>query len=141
MAEFDIVGFFDHLRHGRLLREVAKEVDDPEVIGLIRRWLRAGVCTDDGLVPSQSGTPQGGVISQVSRPKVSEVFLFIASSRRAVGGGFAAASAGVPGCCQSRDPVIGSSPLAPATIELLVHATRALVMSAWPAVSRLGADR
>ena len=43
VAEFDIMGFFDHIRHGRLLREVAKEVDDPEVIGLIRRWLRAGV--------------------------------------------------------------------------------------------------
>jgi len=63
VAEFDIMGFFDHLQHGRLLREVAKEVDDPEVIGLIRRWLRAGVCTDEGLIPSLSGTPQGGVIS------------------------------------------------------------------------------
>ena len=37
VAEFDIVGFFDHLRHPRLLREVAKVVEDPEVIGLVRR--------------------------------------------------------------------------------------------------------
>ena len=71
VAEFDIVGFFDHIRHGRLLREVAKEVDDPEVIGLIRRWLRAGVCTDEGLVPTQSGTPQGGVIS----PLLANIYL------------------------------------------------------------------
>jgi retron-type reverse transcriptase len=62
VAEFDIVGFFDHLQHGRLLREVAKKVDDPEVIGLIRRSLRPGVCTDEALIPSHSGT-QGGVIS------------------------------------------------------------------------------
>ena len=71
VAEFDIVGFFDHIRHGRLLREVAKEVDDPEVIGLIRRWLRAGVCTDEELVPTHSGTPQGGVIS----PLLANIYL------------------------------------------------------------------
>jgi len=65
VAEFDIVGFFDNLRHSRLLREVAKEVDDPEVMGLVRRWLTAGVLTDRGYLPSQAGTPQGGVISPV----------------------------------------------------------------------------
>jgi len=42
VAEFDVVGFFDNLSHARLLREVAKVIDDPEVIGLIRRWLKAG---------------------------------------------------------------------------------------------------
>ena len=71
VAEFDIVGFFGHSRRSRLLREVAKEVDDPEVIGLIRRSLRAGVCTDEGLVPSLSGTPQGGVIS----PLLANIYL------------------------------------------------------------------
>jgi RNA-directed DNA polymerase len=45
VAEFDIAGFFDNLRHPRLLREVAKVIDDPEVIGLVRRWLKAGVLT------------------------------------------------------------------------------------------------
>ena len=63
VAEFDIVGFFDNLRHARLLREVAKVVDDVEVIGLIRRWLTAGVLTEAGVVARHTGTPQGGVIS------------------------------------------------------------------------------
>lgn len=71
VAEFDIAGFFDHLRHPRLLREVAKEVDDPEVIGLIRRWLKAGVLTDEGHLPSVAGTPQGGVIS----PLLANIYL------------------------------------------------------------------
>ncbi len=71
VAEFDIVGFFDHLRHARLLREVAKEVDDPEVIGLIRRWLKAGVLTDEGFRLSEAGTPQGGVIS----PLLANIYL------------------------------------------------------------------
>jgi RNA-directed DNA polymerase len=71
VAEFDIVGFFDHLSHRRLLAQVAKKVDDPEVIGLIRRWLRAGVFSTDGVVPSVAGTPQGGVIS----PLLANIYL------------------------------------------------------------------
>lgn len=71
VAEFDIMGFFDHLRHPRLLREVAKEVDDPEVIGLVRRWLKAGVLTEAGYLPSEAGTPQGGVIS----PLLANIYL------------------------------------------------------------------
>jgi RNA-directed DNA polymerase len=71
VAEFDIVGFFDNLRHQRLIREVSKVVGDPEVIGLIRRWLRAGVLSEAGLVVPGSGTPQGGVIS----PLLANVYL------------------------------------------------------------------
>jgi group II intron reverse transcriptase/maturase len=63
VAEFDIEGFFDAIRHARLLREVAKVVDDPEVVGLIRRWLTAGVLTEAGIKARSIGTPQGGVIS------------------------------------------------------------------------------
>ena len=70
-AEFDVEGFFNNLRHNRLLREVAKVVDDVEVIGLIRRWLKAGVLTDEGLIPSETGTPQGGVIS----PLLANIYL------------------------------------------------------------------
>ncbi|MGH2755876.1 MAG: group II intron reverse transcriptase/maturase [Actinomycetota bacterium] len=63
VAEFDIEGFFDNLSHARLLRWFAKVVDDAEVIGLVRRWLKAGVMKD-GIVQSKAtGTPQGGVIS------------------------------------------------------------------------------
>jgi RNA-directed DNA polymerase len=71
VAEFDIVGFFDHLSHARLLREVAKVVDDPEVVGLIRRWLKAGVLTETGLQARETGTPQGGVIS----PLLANIYL------------------------------------------------------------------
>lgn len=71
VAEFDIVGFFDNVRHGRLLRELSKEVDDPEVIGLVRRWITAGVLTDAGLEARAAGTPQGGVIS----PLLANIYL------------------------------------------------------------------
>ena len=71
VAEFDIVGFFDNLSHPRLLREVAKVVDDVEVIGLVRRWLTAGVLTEAGLQARPTGTPQGGVIS----PLLANIYL------------------------------------------------------------------
>jgi RNA-directed DNA polymerase len=71
VAEFDIAGFFDALNHKRLLREVAKVIDDPEVLGLIRRWCRAGVLIDGHIVPRHAGVPQGGVIS----PLLANIYL------------------------------------------------------------------
>jgi group II intron reverse transcriptase/maturase len=71
VAEFDIDGFFDNLNHHRVLREVAKVIDDPEVIGLIRRWLRAGVLEDGHVRHRMTGTPQGGVIS----PLLANIYL------------------------------------------------------------------
>ena len=71
VAEFDIEGFFDNLNHPRLLREVAKVIDDPEVIGLIRRWLCAGVFEDGEVRHRVTGTPQGGVIS----PLLANIYL------------------------------------------------------------------
>lgn len=72
VAEFDIEGFFDNLSHKRLLRHFAKVVSDPEVVGLVRRWLTAGVVDADGLRRSAAtGTPQGGVIS----PLLANVYL------------------------------------------------------------------
>ncbi len=72
VAEFDIEGFFDNLSHQRLLRCFAKVVADPEVVGLVRRWLKAGVVTEDGIRRAvATGTPQGGVIS----PLLANVYL------------------------------------------------------------------
>jgi RNA-directed DNA polymerase len=71
VAEFDIEGFFDNLSHRRLLRHFGKVVSDAEVVGLVRRWLKAGVVTADGFSHSETGTPQGGVIS----PLLANVYL------------------------------------------------------------------
>ncbi len=71
VAEFDIDGFFENLSHRRLLREVAKVIDDSEVVGLIRRWLNAGVLVDGEIRHRVTGTPQGGVIS----PLLANIYL------------------------------------------------------------------
>jgi RNA-directed DNA polymerase len=45
---------------------LALRVDDGALLGLIRKWLRAGILEEDGRVlHPESGTPQGGTVSPV----------------------------------------------------------------------------
>jgi RNA-directed DNA polymerase len=66
IVEADIKGFFDHVDHDWLQRMLEQRVDDKAFIGLIRKWLKAGVLEEAGFVTHPTtGTPQGGVISPV----------------------------------------------------------------------------
>lgn len=66
IVEADIKGFFDSIDHDWLLRMLEQRVDDQAFLGLIRKWLKAGVLEVDGRVSRPTaGTPQGGVISPV----------------------------------------------------------------------------
>jgi group II intron reverse transcriptase/maturase len=66
VVEADIKGFFDHVDHDWLQRMLEQRVDDKAFIGLIRKWLKAGVLEEAGeVIHPATGTPQGGVISPV----------------------------------------------------------------------------
>ncbi len=66
VVEADIKGFFDPIRHDGLLKMLAQRIQEGALLGLIRKWLRAGLLAEDGRVEHpQSGTPQGGVVSPV----------------------------------------------------------------------------
>jgi group II intron reverse transcriptase/maturase len=66
LVEADIQGFFDHLRHEELLRLLGKRIQDGALLGLIRKWLRAGILETDGqVIHPVLGTPQGGIVSPV----------------------------------------------------------------------------
>ena len=82
VAEFDIVGFFDHIRHRRLLREVAREVDDPEVIGS-SPLAASGGAHRRGTRPQPVGHAQGGVIS----PLLANISSTASTSRCVAGSG------------------------------------------------------
>lgn len=66
VVEADIQGFFDHIDHDQLLAILTERIDDRPFLGLIRRWLKAGILDTDGrILHPQEGTPQGGIISPV----------------------------------------------------------------------------
>jgi group II intron reverse transcriptase/maturase len=69
--EGDIVGCFDNIPHGRLMKTVEKRVADEKVLALIRRFLAAGYMEHWQYHRTHSGTPQGGVLS----PLLCNIFL------------------------------------------------------------------
>ncbi len=66
VVEADIRGFFDHMDHDWLLEMLERRIDDRAFLGLIRKWLKAGILDTDGeVVHPQTGTPQGGIVSAI----------------------------------------------------------------------------
>ena len=62
----DIKGFFDNIDHEWMLRMLEQRIEDKSFVGLIRKWLKAGIMEEDGkIVYPATGTPQGGVVSAV----------------------------------------------------------------------------
>jgi len=71
ILEVDIKGFFDNLDHAHLREMLQRRVRDGVILRLIGKWLNAGVLEKGQLSRSDSGTPQGGVIS----PLLANVYL------------------------------------------------------------------
>lgn len=63
VLDADIQGFFDNIPHKTIMDAVAWEVADGNILGLVQRFLTAGVMEDGVFKPTTVGTPQGGVIS------------------------------------------------------------------------------
>jgi retron-type reverse transcriptase len=66
VVEADMQGFFDHMDQDWRLKMLRLRIDDRALLGLIRKWLRAGVLETAGrVVHPDTGVPQGGVVSPV----------------------------------------------------------------------------
>lgn len=66
IVEADIRGFFDNIDHDILLDMLSKRIDDRKFLGLICKWLKAGILEKDGKILNPvTGTPQGGIVSPV----------------------------------------------------------------------------
>jgi RNA-directed DNA polymerase len=63
VVEADIRSFFDRIEHRLVLAFVRERVSDRRILKLISGWLQSGVLAGRSLLHSQTGTPQGGVIS------------------------------------------------------------------------------
>jgi len=63
VLDADISGFFDNLSHSAIMRELSDVVADGNILGLVEKFLRAGVMEGGKIRPTRVGTPQGGVAS------------------------------------------------------------------------------
>src|ERR1700675_2104451 len=71
VVDLDLEQFFDRVNHDILMSRVAKKVSDKRVLGLIRRYLQAGVLEGGLIEATEEGTPQGGPLS----PLLSNILL------------------------------------------------------------------
>ena len=63
VVDLDLEKFFDRVNHDKLMEEVASRVRDRRILGVIRRFLEAGVLEQEALHETTEGTPQGGPLS------------------------------------------------------------------------------
>ena len=63
VVDVDLEKFFDRVNHDVLMGRLARRIRDGRVLGLIRRYLNAGVMTNGVVMERYEGTPQGGPLS------------------------------------------------------------------------------
>jgi len=62
-VDIDLSKFFDEVDHDLLMDRVSKWVDDPRLLALIGKYLRAGVSINGKVEASLKGVPQGSPLS------------------------------------------------------------------------------
>jgi group II intron reverse transcriptase/maturase len=71
VIDMDLEKFFDLVNHDVLMARVGRKVRDKRVLGLIGRYLRAGLMAGGTVTQRRQGTPQGGPLS----PLLSNILL------------------------------------------------------------------
>jgi RNA-directed DNA polymerase len=72
IVDADVKGYFDNIPQDKLLAAVAEHISDGAVLELLRRFLKQGVMeSGKGWQPTETGTPQGAVIS----PLLANIYL------------------------------------------------------------------
>jgi group II intron reverse transcriptase/maturase len=63
VVDVDLEKFFDRVNHDVLMGRLAARIADRRVLGLIRRYLEAGMMAHGVVLERHAGTPQGGPLS------------------------------------------------------------------------------
>lgn len=65
VVDADIKGFFDHMSHEWTMKFVGYYIKDPNILWLIRKYLKAGVLDAGSYQTNEVGSAQGNIISPV----------------------------------------------------------------------------
>jgi RNA-directed DNA polymerase len=72
VLDADIQGFFDNLDKAWMIKFVEHRVADRRILRLIQKWLKAGVMEEGKWSDTETGTPQGSVISPLlASPRIA----------------------------------------------------------------------
>ena len=71
VIDADLKAFFDSVSHAWLMKFLQVRIQDPSLLLLVQRFLKAGYWEAEQIVATERGTPQGGNLS----PMLSNVFL------------------------------------------------------------------
>ena len=71
IVEADIKGFFDNVSHEHMLNFLKIRIKDKSILHLIEKFLKAGYMDSGLLVETDTGTPQGSILS----PLLANIFL------------------------------------------------------------------
>ncbi len=63
VVDVDLEKFFDRVNHDVLMGKLSARIEDKRMLGLIRRYLEAGIMANGVVVERFEGTPQGGPLS------------------------------------------------------------------------------
>lgn len=71
VVDADIRGFFDHMNHEWTLKFVEYYIQDPNILGLIKKYLKAGVLEAGEYKTNEEGCAQGNIIS----PMLANIYM------------------------------------------------------------------
>jgi len=63
VVDVDIETFFDRVNHDIVMGRLERRIGDKRLLGLIRRYLTAGIMVNGAVMEREEGTPQGGPLS------------------------------------------------------------------------------
>jgi RNA-directed DNA polymerase len=63
VVDVDLEKFFDRVNHDKLMGKLSARIEDKRMLGLIRRYLEAGIMANGVVVERVEGAPQGGPLS------------------------------------------------------------------------------
>ena len=65
VVDADIKGFFDHMNHEWMVKFLELYIKDPNIIWLVKKFLKAGVMDEGKLLATDEGSAQGSIVSPI----------------------------------------------------------------------------